>query len=503
MLESPEKKVIGVPASMAGDVAECLQGCYDVPGLEFSAPPIVILDIGANVGAFTLWASKRWGGSTIHAYEPNPDCLELLSSNVDDRCIIHPAAVSSESGSKFLYDGAHNCGEASLVQGVGTRNSGRQVNVISGADLPLADIIKIDTEGSEWDILSTYPHLDHTRAVMFEWHSLEAREKLTNLLTSKGYVCVADKRTQFDYLGLMIWKRTENKPEGIVPHTGIQAHSVNLLIACPAYGGLTYVSHNSSIISLIQQLNHLQVKHELRYLPNESLIPRARNYYANRLLDGDPNGQPFTHLLFLDVDIGFGAQDIISLLALDKDIAALPYTAKGIEWWKVVEAVKKGVTDPKLLERCCGRPIINAEMPTTFNVTDAVRFPQLGTGVLLIKRKVFEKMAEDPERKYKLMNGEKDSIGGIRDYAYDFFQIGINKRTRYYDSEDYRFCLDANELGFETWLWPLAVTSHTGTMTYWLDIPYMSQLGIDLTAKPEEVEKIKAQAVEVQAIAAD
>ncbi|MCU1305183.1 MAG: hypothetical protein JWQ87_5467 [Candidatus Sulfotelmatobacter sp.] len=258
----------------------------------------------------------------------------------------------------------------------------------------------------------------------------------------------------------------------------VDAGLVNLLIAMPCYGGTTYVAHNRSLRGLIDQLNFHKVRFQIAETLSESLIPRARNCFGNICcFDKSASGDPFTHILFLDVDIGFNPLNILELIGWDKDIAALPYACKSTNWGYVADAVKRGVEDPVTLSRMGSRPIVNTTgIVDPFDVHAPVQFPQLGTGILLIKRHVFAKMAEDESRRYLLMDGEK--FFGPRDWAYDFFQIGINKETRYYDSEDYRFCLDARALGFETWLLPWAVTSHTGATEFWLDIPGQAQYGI-------------------------
>ena len=261
----------------------------------------------------------------------------------------------------------------------------------------------------------------------------------------------------------------------------VDAGLVNLLIGLPCYGSQTYVQHNRALRGLTDLLREKGVRFSIAETLTESLIPRARNAFANICcFDGDVAGQDFTHLLFLDVDIGFNPINILEAIGWDKDIVALPYPCKAINWSYVVDAVKKGVEDPTALARMGSRPIVNASGPVpAFNCGEPVQFPQLGTGILLIKRAVFQKFTEDSSRRYKLMEGERiPSVRGSREYAYDFFRIGINSKSNYYDSEDYRFCLDAREFGFQTWLLPWAVTSHTGMMDFWMDIPAQAAVGI-------------------------
>src|ERR1035437_4223033 len=210
----------------------------------------------------------------------------------------------------------------------------------------------------------------------------------------------------------------------------VDAGTVNILIALPCYSNQTFVSHNRSLRALTDLLKQTGVRHQIVELGTESLIPRGRNAFANIVcFDKDPLGADYTHLLFLDVDIGFNPVNIAQAIGWDKDIVALPYPCKAINWNYIVQAVKNGVEDPNSLSRMGSRPIVNTtEQCQAFNATEPVQFPQLGTGILLIKRGVLQKFAEDPARRYKLMEGEK--VYGPRDYAVDFFQIGIDKETR-------------------------------------------------------------------------
>ena len=111
---------IECPATMRRHVQKVLGGEYDIP-YRHSAP--VILDIGANVGSLAAWALKRWPGCYVHCYEPLPDNFALLGRN--------------------------NCGEASFYD-IGEQTTDTvEVETRAPSVLPKAQIVKIDTEGSE------------------------------------------------------------------------------------------------------------------------------------------------------------------------------------------------------------------------------------------------------------------------------------------------------------------------------------------------------------------
>jgi hypothetical protein len=75
-----------------GIVREVLAGEYES---GYDGTGLHVLDIGTNVGAFSVWAAHRWPGSTVDAYEHNPATFTLLERNTRRYPMIrcHRAAV--------------------------------------------------------------------------------------------------------------------------------------------------------------------------------------------------------------------------------------------------------------------------------------------------------------------------------------------------------------------------------------------------------------------------
>ena len=176
-----------------------LAGSYDVPGLEFSSPP-VILDIGANIGAFTVWASARWPGSQILAFEPHPDHVALLKMNAEgtpedqpvDVTIFEGAVVGEDGPRIMLFDGGPNHGCASVYQLGEQRQTGHLVDRILARELPPAHVLKLDTEGCEREILDHYQHLDGVMVAMLEWHRLDDYRHFLQWFPLHGFRLVRD-----------------------------------------------------------------------------------------------------------------------------------------------------------------------------------------------------------------------------------------------------------------------------------------------------------------------
>ena len=183
----------GVAPDHCGDV---LRGSYDVP-FNPATPP-VILDIGANVGAFTLWAFTRWPGCRIHSYEPHPKNYALLARTVQDRSLpatIHMCGIGDRPHIARMSIGPNNIGEHSIVFDYKTSKIPVQINPAS--TLPKADILKIDTEGCELRILTLLHdmgRLGEFSAVMMETHSEADRVEIMAMMQEDGFTITKDHR---------------------------------------------------------------------------------------------------------------------------------------------------------------------------------------------------------------------------------------------------------------------------------------------------------------------
>jgi FkbM family methyltransferase len=146
-------------------------------------PYEAILPVGANVGSFAAWALKRWPGCHVHCYEPLPDNFVLLKKNLGSlkgqSISLNNFAIGNPS-LKNLYLGRNNCGEASYDVGEQSEIT-VEVETTAPSVLPKANIVKIDTEGSEIDILSRMTSFDFD-VIMLEYHSEANRRKIEELL---------------------------------------------------------------------------------------------------------------------------------------------------------------------------------------------------------------------------------------------------------------------------------------------------------------------------------
>lgn len=66
-------------------------------GVELAGEP-VILDVGANIGLFTLFAAQKWPGARIFSFEPMPDIFDVLRKNTGHLpgVTLHNTALGAE-----------------------------------------------------------------------------------------------------------------------------------------------------------------------------------------------------------------------------------------------------------------------------------------------------------------------------------------------------------------------------------------------------------------------
>ena len=181
--ESPPQE-FHCPKSMRVDCERVFRGEYDI---AYEHPAPVVLDVGANVGSFALWARWRWPGSVIHCYEPLPFNLECLGKNVGSmpEIVVHPHAIGNPEHTRLRL-GKHSCGEPSFFD-IGEQLE-EYVEVVSQWPnvMPEAQILKLDVEGAEVEIL------EHAQirfdAIMLEYHSEANRRRVDRIL--RDYVLV-------------------------------------------------------------------------------------------------------------------------------------------------------------------------------------------------------------------------------------------------------------------------------------------------------------------------
>jgi hypothetical protein len=252
-----------------------------------------------------------------------------------------------------------------------------------------------------------------------------------------------------------------------------------LFIATPMYGGMAHGLYIKSSLDLQTTMNKYGIETKFSFLFNESLITRARNYLVDEFLRSD-----HTHLLFIDSDIHYNPQDVLACMALDKDVIGGPYPKKSINWSNVAQAARSHPNmEPRELEQLVGEYVFNVVKGTKqFSVTEPLEVMEIGTGFMMVKREVFEKM----EKEYPMIRYKPDHVGqanfdGTR-YIHAYFDTVIDTKESIvgggsdrYLSEDYMFCQMWRKMGGKIFLCPWMKTQHIGTYAFTGNMPSVAQ----------------------------
>ncbi len=212
---------------------------------------------------------------------------------------------------------------------------------------------------------------------------------------------------------------------------------MNLLIGTPCYAGKVDLDYLNSILAFHRHGLPVTVMG----VRNESLVPRARNTIFSYFL----HLQQFTHLLFLDADIGMPADGLIQLLSHNVDAIGAAVRLKGYD--------------------ADGCPVYNVYPPPPYAASGDMllqKVDRVGTAVFCLSRHACERLAEKAPTyaPNKLTCGRDVSV----DWHYDVFRCGV--RDGEYLSEDYWACRELQDLGIQVWVdWSVRVR-HWGEEAY-------------------------------------
>jgi len=224
---------------------------------------------------------------------------------------------------------------------------------------------------------------------------------------------------------------------GIEPDVLEFLRKQHVYIAVPMYSGLCNESTFTSLLNFVVVATKLKLNFTIDTIYNESLIPRARNNFVAKFL----HVPELTHLLFIDSDLAFDAEAILRLLCNNQDVVGGLYPKKMLPIDYVVNIVE------------------NPHIPSD----DLVEVSKLGTGFMLIKRHVIEKMIKQhPELKIN------DNIGCVlhcQDHLYALFDTLIDDQKNYL-SEDWTFCHHWQKMGGKIYANTTIKLVHSGYYRY-------------------------------------
>ncbi|MGZ6960927.1 MAG: FkbM family methyltransferase [Ilumatobacteraceae bacterium] len=171
---------------------------YDRDENYMVQPGWTVLDVGANVGVFTVHAVTR--GATVYAFEPNPDSCGRLRRNVtmnnlSDRVQVFETALGDESGvGEMIVERGGTTGGV-VVRLDNLSSEARTVVSVDTLDaiMPLLglariDLLKMDIEGAEVEALrGAEQTLPMVQRAIIEYHSRDLLAAVREILVRSGF----------------------------------------------------------------------------------------------------------------------------------------------------------------------------------------------------------------------------------------------------------------------------------------------------------------------------
>jgi GT2 family glycosyltransferase len=226
---------------------------------------------------------------------------------------------------------------------------------------------------------------------------------------------------------------------------------MKVMISTPAYAGQCSMIYAESLYRLGKVLDQNKIDNQVEYICNEAIISKGRNYLAYQFMMSD-----CTDLLFIDADMAFNPDDVLKMINAKKDVIAGAGPRKMIEWEKIHKIAK--TTDhpwPMLRHAACPMIVRPVEKHAKLvNYDEPFEVKGMGTGFMLIKRHVFEKVTAPLAKIPGPYMSEEIVVPTWFDFAI---------RNGQYVSEDYLFCERVREAGMKIYLAPWVQLRHIGT----------------------------------------
>jgi hypothetical protein len=219
---------------------------------------------------------------------------------------------------------------------------------------------------------------------------------------------------------------------------------MKILLATPAHGGQVCVGYHESVVNTLM---FFKTEYPgIVFVPkiiSVALLPVARDILASIALN-DPS---YTHLLFIDADMGFKPELIAKLVAFQEDVAGVIAPKRKFDY-AAFHRVSATQSNPLTARLIAAEYVTDTDIITTIGAGGEVRYEirdgflpmrRVGTGILLIARRALEKIKD----RYPELWVEKTSAVhrdfGLEGGLLQCFQP-VQDASGLYVGEDIAFC---------------------------------------------------------------
>ncbi|NBO29555.1 MAG: hypothetical protein EBV10_10000 [Synechococcaceae bacterium WB6_1A_059] len=213
------------------------------------------------------------------------------------------------------------------------------------------------------------------------------------------------------------------------------------------------MQYTISLLAVTRDLKNNNIDYACVLTEGESLITRGRNTLTKEFLNSN-----FSHLMFIDGDIGFQEDSVRILLNHNEDIVCGLYPKKHINWDKIKDLAPSSENSFDL-ELNAADIVWNPVNGVFYDQKKLVEIAHGGTGFMCIHRRVFEKL--QPLVKKYFTHFEELADAG---WTYEFWKTEID--NGFFLSEDWAFCEMWRKLGGKIYADLSIELSHKGTYEF-------------------------------------
>ena len=235
------------------------------------------------------------------------------------------------------------------------------------------------------------------------------------------------------------------------------------LIATPSHNSAVFINYMLSAIQFQEACFAGGMRLDFFFRHGDSLVTRARNDCVAYFL----TNPQFTHLFWIDADIGYSPEAAYRLLRADRDVVAGVYPLKREDW--PAEGVPQGTTRARF-EELYARYTVNTgrlgeDVVLVIDADGFMKVREAPTGFMCIKRSVFARLiAAYPELQYVPDWPEGSVPSGAVHYR--FFDVMVDPESGRYLSEDYGYCRLWEKIGGEMYVDANSNLTHAGGRLY-------------------------------------
>ncbi len=183
-------------------------------------PDATVLDVGGQIGGFSLAVARALPQGRVHVYEASPTSAAYIRRNVaanglDDRVTVHATALAGEEGEFTLVDTGTASGHNGMTSAAWLKQQGAAEVTVPARTLDQAfadaggavQVVKMDVEGAEYDIVldSSPASWASVRTVVMEYHPVPGRSvtELLDFFATAGLRMTRDDRGGRAGLGIL------------------------------------------------------------------------------------------------------------------------------------------------------------------------------------------------------------------------------------------------------------------------------------------------------------